>query len=192
MYQKLLNFDSTWLISWNNFANSSSFWGGLFKFCGQYLIYIVPIFLVVFWFFPHYDSKSKKAGFQALFSAGLAVAFSNIIGRLINRPRPFEGNIHELFFHRPTYSFPSDHSAVLFAIAFSLYFSGYKKLFWIMLLLAIIISLSRIATGIHFPSDIITGAVLGIVSSWIIWLLERPLNYFYNFLIAIAKKLRLA
>ena len=190
MYQKLLNFDQSWLLSWNNFANSSVFWGGLLKFCGEYLIYIVPIFLVVFWF---YDAKGKKAGLEALFSAGLAVAFANIIGRLINRPRPFESaNIRELFFHRPTYSFPSDHTAVLFAIAFSLYFSGYKKLFWMMLVLAIIISLSRIATGIHFPSDILIGAVLGIVSSWIIRLLEKPLNCIYDFLITIAKKLKLA
>ena len=190
MYQKLLSFDQSWLISWNNFANSSPFWGGLFKFCGEYLIYIIPVFLVIFWI---YETRSKKAGLAALFSALLSVAFTNIIGRIINRPRPFElENIRELFFHRPTYSFPSDHAAVLFAIAFSLYFSGYKRLFWTMLVIAIVISLSRIATGIHFPSDVIAGAILGILCSWIIWLLERPLDYLYNFLIMIAKKMRLA
>ena len=193
MYPKLstfLNFDQNWLYLWNNFANSSVFWGGLLKFFGQYLIYILPIFLIIFWF---YGAKTKKAGLTAFFSAGLAFAFANIIGRLINRPRPFElGTVHELFFHRPTYSFPSDHAAVLFAVAFALYFVGFRKLFWLMLILAIIISFARIATGVHFPSDVFSGAILGFLAAWVIWLLERPLDYIYNFLILIARKLRLA
>ena len=107
MYQKLLNFDKSWLQSWNNFAAKSKFWQDILKFCSEYLIYSVPLVLLVLWFYDFKNTKNKIAGLAALFSAGVAVLFANLAGRFINRPRPFEmPNIKELIFHRPTYSFP--------------------------------------------------------------------------------------
>ncbi|MBM2820539.1 MAG: ybjG [Candidatus Berkelbacteria bacterium] len=189
MIQKLLSIDKAWLIAINNFANTSPHWERLFKLFGIYLIYAVPLMLVLLWF---WSSQAKKVALKATL-AGLFswMVLANILGRIINRPRPFENNdIHELVFHRPTYSFPSDHAAFLFAVAFSLYLSGFKKLGLVVFIGAILIVTARVGVGFHFPSDIIAGAILGILVAWIVWLLDRPLNYIYNFIIIFAKRLK--
>ena len=57
-------------------------------------------------------------------------------------------------------SFPSDHAAVAFAIAFGvLAFS--RRAGILFLAAATLISLSRIALGLHYPSDVLAGALVG-------------------------------
>ena len=191
MLTKILDIDSRWLLAINNFANSNNTWQAVFKFFGVYLIYIVPVFLIVLWF---WSAQSKKVALRATFAGIVSwLVVANLLGRIINRPRPFQiEGVKELLFHRPTYSFPSDHAAFLFAIAFSFYFSGYKRLSYFSLAAALLISLARLGVGFHFPLDILGGIIIGLLVAWLVWLLDRPLNYIYNFLIAIAKKLRLA
>lgn len=191
MFKQLLNLDQSWLVALNNFGSSSKFTRLIFKISGEYLIYIFPIILIVLWF---WQQSAKKVALRAALAGIIAwLLISRIIGILVARPRPFEsGQIKELFFHRPTYSFPSDHAAFLFAVSLSFWLSGYKKLSIFSFILAIIISFARIAAGIHYPLDIIVGAVLGIIVAWLVWIFDRPLNYFYNFIIALARKVRLA
>lgn len=191
MIDKLLQIDHNWLVFLNHFALSSKIIREVFIIGGEYLIYLVPLILIVLWF---WEVKSKKVALRAVL-AGLVswLVAANILGRLINRPRPVEaGQIQEVLFHRPTYSFPSDHAAFLFALSFSFWLSGYKKLSYFSFALAIISSFSRVALGFHYPSDILVGAFLGILIGWLIWLFDRPLNYLYNFMLCLARKMRLA
>jgi len=200
MIDKILSSDQAWLIAWNNFANSSHFWLVFSKLIAEYLIYLVPVILIVLWFWPVSPSasrggprESKKAALKAVLAGGVGLSIAKVIGPIINRPRPFEGgSIHEILFHRPDYSFPSDHAILLFALTFSFWLSGYKKLAIVMFGLSLFISAARIAVGVHFPSDIISGGILGIFIAWIIHLLDRPLQIVYNFLIKIATSIRLA
>lgn len=165
--------------------------GFLNKFFTEYLIYFVPLLLIGLWFF---SAKSKTVALRAFFSAMLAwPILAYISGRLINRPRPFMlSGIQELIFHRPTYSFPSDHAAALFAITFSFFFSGYKKIGYLMLIISLIICTFRVSNGLHFPSDIIAGAVFGLVAAWLIKILDPVLDKIYLLIIKIAQKVRLA
>jgi len=165
--------------------------GFLNKFFTEYLIYFVPFFLIGLWFF---SAKAKTVVLRAFFSAILAWPILALIsGKLINRPRPFMlGGVQELVFHRPDYSFPSDHAAALFAITFSFFFSGYKKIGYLMLVISLIICTFRVSNGLHFPSDIIAGAVYGLVAAWLIKVLDPILNKFYQIIIKIAQKVRLA
>ena len=190
MLTKILDVDRNWLIAVNNFANSSP-WQAVFKFFGVYLIYIVPVFLIVLWF---WSAQSKKVALRATFTGVVSwLVVANLLGRIINRSRPFQiEGVKELLFHRPTYSFPSDHAAFLFAIAFSFYFSGYKRLSYFSLVIATLISFARLGVGFHFPLDLLGGIVIGLLVAWLVWLFDRPLNYLYNFLIVMAKKLGLA
>jgi len=187
---KIQSMDLKILLSLNQFFAKHNL-GFLDKILAEYLTYTLPLILIVLWF---WSKDAKKVALRALFSAILAwPIFSTIIGKLANRERPFEtGGVQELIFHRPTYSFPSDHAAALFAVAMSFYFSGYKKLSYIMFAVAIIVSFFRIATGIHWPTDVLAGAVLGIFSAYLINLFDKPLAIVYNFFIGIARKLRLA
>jgi len=201
MIDKILSLDQAWLIAWNNFANSSHFWLVFSKLIAEYLIYLVPVILIVLWFWPVSPGasrggprESKKVALRATFAGLVAwLLASNIIGRAINRPRPFESSgVHEILFHRPTYSFPSDHAAFLFALSFSFWLSGYKKLATVVFIASLLIGAARIAVGVHFPSDIISGAILGIFIARLIHLFDRPLEIVYNFIINIAKSTKLA
>lgn len=191
MFNKLIAFDKSWLYSWNNFANSTKASRIVFKISAEYLIYIFPIIFLILWF---WQASARKVALKAALAGVIAWGiFAKIIGTFINRPRPFEANgVKELFFHRPDYSFPSDHAAFLFAVSFSFWLSGYKKLATFSFILAIIISVSRIAAAIHYPSDILAGVVIGLVVAWLVWLFDRPLNYLYNFLIGVARRIKLA
>ncbi len=191
MFTKIIGIDQSGLLALNHLATSSHFWEIIFKFLGFYLIYAFPLFLVILWF---YSAQTKKIALRATLAGLLGwLVIANVLGRIINRPRPFEiGGVTELLFHRPTYSFPSDHATFLFAIAISFYYSGYKKLAFWTLLAVVLIAIGRIGMGVHFPSDIVAGALIGWFVAWLVRLLDRPLNYLYNFLILVAKKVKLA
>lgn len=188
MIDKIKAFDETVLLSLNRFATNFDCGN---KFFAEYLIYLIPVILVLLWF---WQKKAQKVGLRALFSAILAwPIFALILGKMIDRPRPFaSGNVHELLFHRPTYSFPSDHAAAFFSVAMAFYLSGYKKLAYMMFSLAIINSFFRIATGIHWPTDILGGAMIGLVAAYLIYLFDKPLNIVYDWLLKIAHKIKLA
>lgn len=180
------------LIKLNHFFASFGIWNKIFA---EYLIYLLPILLLILWFWPDKkENRAQKTALRALFCVILAwPILASLIGHLVNRPRPFNvSGVHELVFHRPDYSFPSDHAAALFAVSLSFYLSGYKKLSYFVFLSAIIISFFRIATGIHWPTDIFGGLIVGFVSALIIHFLDSYLNHIYNFVINIAKKVKLA
>ncbi|KKQ18670.1 MAG: PAP2 superfamily protein [Berkelbacteria bacterium GW2011_GWB1_38_5] len=190
MIHQINNFDQNIVLSLNSFFTKHSSLV-VDKFFAEYLMYFLPVILLILWF---WSRDSKKVTLRALFSVILAwPILAYIIGNLINRPRPFEmTGVQELVFHRPDFSFPSDHASALFAVAFSFWFSGYKKLAWVMFVMAIIISFFRVATAIHFPTDILGGFVIGLISAYLIDLFDKPLNIIYSFIIRILKVVHLA
>lgn len=64
------------------------------------------------------------------------------------------------------YSFPSEHTSIFFALAFSTFFLN-KKIGVLMYVLAVLIGLSRVVKGVHYPMDILGGIVLGTLVGFI-------------------------
>lgn len=126
--------------------------------------------------------RSRKIILEALVAVILSRFFVTEIIRLFyNRPRPFDlsaevltnaGPVYQLFSHDPGYAFPSGHAAFFFALAATifLYRKGWGSIFFGA---AFLISLSRVIAGVHWTSDIFAGAVIGIVSAWVIYLFNR-------------------
>jgi len=158
----------------------------------EYLVYLMPIIFIIMFFF--FGIKEKKAVMRAFLSAMVAWPLvANTLGQIINRPRPFSnGGIQELIFHRPTYSFPSDHAAALFAVSISFWLSGYKKLGIFFFVGSIAICVFRVATAIHWPTDIFAGAGIGLLFGWLIWLADQYLDKIYNIVLTLLKKAKLA
>ncbi|MEN3353852.1 MAG: undecaprenyl-diphosphatase [Betaproteobacteria bacterium] len=79
-----------------------------------------------------------------------------------SRPRPYAAQADITLFAAPLdqYSFPSGHT--LHAVAFSLVaLTYYPALVWLVLPFTTVVGLSRVVLGLHYPSDVIAGAVLG-------------------------------
>lgn len=73
----------------------------------------------------------------------------------------------------PDNSFPSGHSAAIFAAFTSLYIGTRKKWLIPLFILPLLVSYSRYALGVHFISDIIAGAVIGMAGPCMAFLLVR-------------------
>jgi membrane-associated phospholipid phosphatase len=86
----------------------------------------------------------------------------NLVKNAIARPRPFLAldDIHVLVGRGASFSMPSSHAANWFAATMIL-LVYFRRSWWIMLPLACIVSFSRVYNGVHYPSDVIVGAVLG-------------------------------
>lgn len=112
--------------------------------------------------------KTRKVG--AVMAVSLiveAVCCNLILKPLVERPRPFDANtMVQLLIDRPSdFSFPSGHTGASFAAASALYFS--RNRLWIpALTVAILIGFSRLYLYVHYPSDVLAGALLGVLSGW--------------------------
>ena len=104
--------------------------------------------------------KTRKLGFMCCFAIGCMFLINNVcIKHIVNRTRPYEviqglvplGNLPD------DSSFPSGHTAISFAIP--------------AVILAVLIALSRMYVGVHYPTDVLGGMAVGIVCACIsLWL----------------------
>ena len=103
----------------------------------------------------------------ALSLAVTAILCNLILKPIIARPRPFL-TIEELELIVPaltSYSFPSGHASSSLAAAMSLTLAYGRRGAWAFVP-AVLIAFSRMYVGIHYPSDVIVGALLGCAVAW--------------------------
>lgn len=105
--------------------------------------------------------KRKLFSIIFLFSSGfLAWLFARLLKYIFLEPRPFVSlDITPLVIEKG-FSFPSEHASVFLALAVSMFFIN-KKLGYILTILAVLMGLSRVVLGVHYPIDILFGFVLG-------------------------------
>lgn len=96
----------------------------------------------------------------------LSQGIVHLLKWIIKRPRPFRVWEDIIAKHPPTSkrSFPSGHACASFAIALTMA-SFYPLSGFILIPLAILVGLSRIYLGAHYPSDVLVGLILA-TGSW--------------------------
>lgn len=138
-------------------------------------LYAIATFALWFVSRPYRDLRWKRACLSALTAAGLALIANQLIADIWARPRPYVTHgalTHLLAAPSPDPSFPSDHAAAAFAIAFSvLAFSRWAGVAF--LFVATLIGLDRIALGLHYPSDVLAGLVVGCAAALVVTHLGR-------------------
>ena len=109
--------------------------------------------------------KYRFAGIAALTALIFDFAAANLILKpLVARPRPcwINESVEMLVRVPEDYSFPSGHTMASFAAAGALLFMGQKKIGICAVLLAVLMGVSRMYFYVHFPTDVLAGAVLGL------------------------------
>lgn len=114
--------------------------------------------------------KKRNALTFMLFLLVPALAYlASIAGKFLwDRPRPFVTLAFQPFIGVAphTLSFPSSHATVAFALATVVYVYN-KKIGRAAFVVAGVVALARIAVGVHYPTDILAGALLGVVTSYL-------------------------
>ena len=110
---------------------------------------------------------ARRAVVAAGLSAGLGLAVAQVLARLVDRPRPFvahPGAVHLFSAHAADPGFPSDHATAAFAIAVALLL---RDRAWGLVVLAgaVVLAAGRVAMGVHYPTDVVAGAVLGALAA---------------------------
>jgi len=113
----------------------------------------------------------RRACLAAVLSAGFGLAVGKVISELVDRARPFVADPHGVHLfagHAADPGFPSDHATAAFAIAVAIFL---RKRAWgiFALLAATVLSIGRVALGVHYPSDVLAGAVLGSAAALVLW-----------------------
>ena len=129
--------------------------------------------------------ENKKKALIILGLTALTVAISDpfssqILKKIFARPRPcnpefFVEGGRFLLGMRDSYSFPSSHSMNMFAIA-TLYTCFYPKRWIYFFAFASMIGYTRVYCGVHYPSDVLGGAVLGCLIGWGVYLAYRKIS----------------
>ena len=160
-----------------NLAHQSAFIDGIIIFFAVYFIYLAIFLAGLFLLFhfrvlpaenPIKEFINKWKGFipvsaSVFLALGLAVAMKNLIHTL----RPLEALGVQPLFLQTGYAFPSGHTLIASAIAFSLFFT-HKKAGYAFMLFALLIGMARVMAGVHFPIDILGGFILGGITAYLV------------------------
>ena len=138
---------------------------------GSILLTLMALYFII------KGSRSEKvAGVAVLASSVLEIIIVNgVLKYLIARPRPFVtyDEVVPLANILSEHSFPSGHTALVFSMAFVIY-----KLFpeiygKVAIVIACLVGLSRVYLGVHYPSDVVAGVIVGYVVAEIVEMITR-------------------
>jgi len=183
MIQKLIELDTSFFLFLNSF-NSIFFDKVMWFISGKYEW--IPLYVVIIYFI---FKKFKKEGFLILIFIIISISLADLVSvhlfkEVFQRLRPchypnINGIVHTVNnYCGGKYGFVSSHAANSFAIAtfttflFKNKYFTYGIYFW-----AIIVSYSRIYLGVHYPFDILGGAILGFVSGFLLILAFKKIEY---------------
>jgi undecaprenyl-diphosphatase len=165
----------------NNWAGKSEFLDKIGFFLAETLGYVL-IVIAIFWIVKKLINMKKMAitlgdfwyqvrNLIALFISSVLLSrgiITEAIRYFYYRPRPFLAHdVAALINHSDSGSFPSGHMTLFFALSVAIY-SYNSKLGWWFFAGSVLMGVARIFCGVHYPLDIIGGAVIGIVSVWLV------------------------
>lgn len=138
-----------------------SFGAGWFAvMCARDLVFTFPLFLFII------QKEIRRTAFQASIAAVSAFGITFVVGGLLGRERPFRASdtVLRLISEPLTrFSLPSGHASISFAFAAAIADAS-PKWGWLAYLVATLVAFGRVAAGVHYPTDVLAGAVLGIAS----------------------------
>ena len=174
MQSKLKSMDTSLAISLNHLASHMT---GILPLFSNWMVYIIFLSSAA-WVVGHHLGRIRAIAIDFVYTlaapVGLAIIVSEVLSKLINRSRPFVASkeITLLIPHNADGGFPSHHTTVMVAIAVALWFRNHN-FGNILLILAFLSGLARVGAGIHYPTDILAGVLIGWLTSWAVHQLTK-------------------
>ena len=182
MAQALSQWDVA-LFFWINHGWSCPFLDSFFSFITNFRNFYIPLaFLFAYWLW-----KGGSSGRWLVLSLGLSILLadqtsSHLLKDLVERARPCNAldGVLTPAGKSSAYSFPSSHAANMGASMFllSVYFRSWT---WAFILIALLVGSSRIYLGLHYPSDVLGGFLLGIIFGFLVWRGVEKLKQAFGF-----------
>ncbi len=165
------------IFQWlNGFAGASPALDMLIRFCAVYLWYVMvggALGVVLIPCIKDFKNFRHACGDLLLYALSAAVIARFVVTEFIRvvyeRARPFEvvEGTRQLVEHSAGAAFPSGHASFVFAIAAAVA-AYYPKTGALFFAAATAIAVARVAAGIHWPSDVLAGAIVGIATALIL------------------------
>ncbi len=134
----------------------------LITFLASILIWMMVGGLFVLWFI---DGRIKKEQvLHCIMAIALAVVVDSILKNYFHIPRPFmiDGRTSLTLFKGTDWSFPSEHATIAAALATTVWIHD-KRLGSVYIVAAFLVGVGRVLSNVHYPIDILGGAVVGII-----------------------------
>ena len=131
----------------------------------NYLPYVFMATLVCMYLYGFYKESKilRRTAIDIVTMTIIDMLLSFVIGYIYPEARPFVGhNVNQLIQHVPNSSFPSNHALGTMAIALGL-IAPYRTCGIVFACLAIVVGVSRVYVGVHYPIDILGGFALALL-----------------------------
>ena len=167
-------------MSWNvQLLTAINGWSGnaaldaVMVFCAKYLIFAVFAVLALLGLAT---LRRRVVRPVALVGVALVAAYALSLLGAVAHPelRPFQTHrVHLLIAHPGGQSFPSDHATAAFAVALSVLVFLSRRWGAALLLAATLVAFSRVYAGLHYPGDVLGGALAGLLGLAVASLADR-------------------
>ncbi|WHY96908.1 undecaprenyl-diphosphatase [Peribacillus simplex] len=165
----------------NNLGKQYTDLNPFFVFIAEYMIFFLVLAVLLFLFSRR--NKNRIMVICAFITLAISELLAKIAGQFHSNNQPFAElpNVNRLVEKAINNSFPSDHTIIFFSfcITFWLFKRGWGIL-WV--ILAVLVGISRIWVGVHYPADVLVGAIISIVSATIVYKIVLKLSLTKKFL----------
>ncbi|WP_338448081.1 undecaprenyl-diphosphatase [Niallia oryzisoli] len=160
----------------NDLGKEYAFLNPVMIFIAEYLTLFLAATVMLFW--VSRGNRNRIMIFCAVITFILSEITAKIASFIHSNKQPFAElpDVNQLIEKAVDNSFPSDHTILFFSfcVTFSLF---NKKIGFLWLIPACFVGLSRIWVGVHYPSDVVTGAFISIITALVVFLIMPKFGF---------------
>jgi len=184
-----------WLFFLINRSGQNAFFDVYMPFMSDLRNFYIPIVLLLLYLIIRKSIKTRTVAVAIILLIGMSEwVSSDLLKPAFNRPRPYHSLSHVHYYDRMaktwnvtpelketirgrSLSLPSSHATNIFAAAFFMTFF-FRRLWPVCYIIAVSVGYSRVYLGVHFPFDVLLGAIVGTLCGTLLaWLAHRVILY---------------